>query len=112
MKLKITWLESILSRWGASAPSDPESVNPNKPDLPKEIDLGIDLPEDLQEFLIRAPMPDVYSDEFEATVPDLRIIEPSASDADKETGFNPYDTARMQKNVIQIWSASHCMPMN
>ena len=55
------------------------------------------MPEDLQEFLIKAPMPDIYSDEFEATEPDIKFVDPDAPSGDKETGFNPYDTARMHK---------------
>ena len=74
MKLKITWLESILSRWGPDAPGDPESVNPNK----------LDLPNDKRREMSDASMPDIYA----VTVPDLKILGPSVPGADKEGGFN------------------------
>jgi hypothetical protein len=42
-------------------------------------------------------MPDIYGDEHVATVPDLKIINLSSSDAEESTGFNPYDTAVLRK---------------
>ncbi len=42
-------------------------------------------------------MPDIYADEHVATVSDLKIIGPSSPDADDAEGFNPYDTAVLQK---------------
>ena len=83
------WLNDALSRPKKDADSDNAK--------PKEIDLGIDLPKDLQDFLTEAPMPDIYFDDLEATVPDIKIVDPDAPSGDKEAGFNPYDTARMHK---------------
>ena len=85
----ITWLETVLSRWGvvADKPSNPESVKPDELDLPK----------DMQDQVNDAPMPDIYAEELAETVPHLRYLEPSSPDADKTTGFNPYDTANMHK---------------
>ena len=42
-------------------------------------------------------MPDIYGDEYVATVPDLKIIDLSSSGVDESTGFNPYDTAVLRK---------------
>ena len=44
-----------------------------------------------------APTPDTYADEDDDTVPNLEIVDPSVADADKTTGFNLDDTARMRK---------------
>jgi hypothetical protein len=86
MKLMITWLETILSRWGAvaDAPSNAESVKPDELDLPKE----------MQDLVDDAPMPDIYTDKH---VPDRKFLDPSSQDADQTTGFNPYDTAKLHK---------------
>ena len=83
------WLNDALSR----SKKDTNLDNAK----PKEIDFGIDLPEDLQEFLTTAPMPDIYFDELEATVPDIKIVDPDAPSGDKLTGFDPYDTVKMHK---------------
>ena len=89
MKLMITWLEAIRSRWGvlADAPGEPESVKPAELDLPK----------DIQDLVSDAPMPDMHADDHKAREPDRKFLDPSSPDADKTTGFNPYDTARMHK---------------
>ncbi len=85
----ITWLETILSRWGAvaDAPGKPESVKPDK----------LHLPIDMQDLVNGATMPDIYAEELAETVPDLRYLEPSSPDADKTTGIDPYDTAKLHK---------------
>ena len=85
----ITWLETILSRWGvvANEPGTPESVRPDELDLPK----------DMQDQVSDAPMPDIYADEHDVPAPDRKFLDPSSPDADKTTGFNPYDTAKMHK---------------
>ncbi len=89
MKLFITWLDSILSRWGAvaDAPSNPESINADELDLPK----------DLQDLVNDAPMPDIYADDHGSPAPSRKFLDPSSPDADKTTGFNPYDTVKMHK---------------
>jgi hypothetical protein len=86
MKLMITWLETLLSRWGAvsDAPGKPESVKPDELHLPK----------DMQDLVNDATMPDIYTDKH---VPARKFLDPSSQDADKTTGFNPYDTAKMHK---------------
>ena len=86
MKLMTTWLESILSRWGvvADAPSNPESISADELDLPKG----------MQDQVNDATMPDIYADKH---VPDRKFLDPSSQDADKTTGFNPYDTAKLHK---------------
>ena len=83
MKLVTIWLDSVLSRLGADAPSNSGSTTPDE----------LELPGDLANLVNEASMPYIYAD----TLPDLKILAPSLSDADKETGFNPYDTLRMHK---------------
>ena len=89
MKLKITWLETVLSRWGvvANEPSNPESVKPDELDLPKE----------MQDLVRDAPIPDIYADDHGSPAPSRNFLDPSSPDADKTTGFNPYDTSEMHK---------------
>ena len=86
MKLLISWLKTILSRWGvvANEPSKPEGSKPDE----------LDLPNDMRDQVSDATMPDIYNDKH---VPDRKYLDPSSQDADKTTGFNPYDTARMHK---------------
>ena len=86
MKLMITWLETIFSRWGVVADtlSNPESIKPDE----------LDLPNDMQDLVSDAPMSDIYTDKH---VPDRKFLDPSSQDADKTTGFNPYDTAKLHK---------------
>ena len=72
MKQIIRWLKAKLSRSKSiNPPINPESTKPDKtePDPPK----------DMQDFANDAPKPN------------------NASDADNETGFNPYDTAKLHK---------------
>lgn len=38
-------------------------------------------------------MPDIYDNNYEATVPDLNIIDQAEHEIDNSSGFNPYDTA-------------------
>ena len=42
-------------------------------------------------------IPDIYGNEHVATVPDLKILDPSSPDTDESNGFNPYDTAVLRK---------------
>lgn len=42
-------------------------------------------------------MPDIYANEDVDTVRGIKILDPSSPDIDKSTGFNPYDTAVLQK---------------
>ena len=42
-------------------------------------------------------MPDIYADEFVATVQDLKVLDLSSPNNDDASGFNPYDTAVLQK---------------
>ncbi len=48
-------------------------------------------------ILIDAPMPDIHTDECDATVPHLKVLDLSLTDANKSTGFHPYDTGVLQK---------------
>ena len=90
MKLMITWLETILSRWGAVADA-PRNSEDDESDSDVASSTQGQGPEE------NATMPDIYADELAETVPHLRHLEPSSPDADKTTGFNPYDTAKMHK---------------
>ncbi len=42
-------------------------------------------------------MPDIYGENSDDTEPLLNILDPSSPDTDDSTGFNPYDTAVLQK---------------
>ncbi len=42
-------------------------------------------------------MPDIYGDEHDVTVPLLRILDQPTLEDGESAGFNPYDTAKMQK---------------
>ncbi len=44
-----------------------------------------------------APMPDIFTDECDATVPHLKVLNLSLMDVNESTGFNPYDTGVSQK---------------
>lgn len=42
-------------------------------------------------------MPDIYAEDYEPTVPDLKTIDLRASGSAESEGFDPYDTVRMHK---------------
>ena len=67
--------------------NDAESVKPDELDLPKE----------LQDLVNDTPPPDSVEYEDDVTVPDLRLHDQPSSDADKTTGVDPYDTAKLHK---------------
>ena len=88
MKRIFRWLETRLPRSESPNPSDPPVASENvKPD---ESDLDQGSPTSVE-------MPDIYGDEYVATVPNLKILDESSPDTDNSTGFNPYDTATMHK---------------
>ncbi len=95
MKRIVRWLEEKLPRQKfldtSDAPSDPESVKAD------EIDLGIDVSKGLQRPAKNVLMPDIYGENDDDTQPLLNILDPSSPDTDESTGFNPYDTAVLQK---------------
>jgi hypothetical protein len=81
MKHIINWLEARLSRSKSADPSD----SPSKPKSSKPGKGNLGLPKDMQDLVDDAPMPD------------RKFLDPSSPDADKTTGFNPYDTANLHK---------------
>ena len=87
MKRIFTWLEGKLSRREAvtDQPSNPESAKPD------EIDLGLDLPKELQDLV------DDVSIDLVVTVPNLEIPDQPSLEDGESAGFNPYDTATMHK---------------
>ena len=95
MQRIIRWLETkFFRREGrsvAAEPSDPEKIESD------EIDLGIDLPKDVQELLNDDSLPGHSDYEFVDTVPDLTVDEAVPSDDDESTGLDPYDTADSHK---------------
>ena len=85
MEEMINWLKSVVSRFGAAGPEASDSID--------------DVDDSTQD---RVPvqdgtMPDIYADEHVAPAPDRKFLDPSSPDADKTTGFNPYDTAKLHK---------------
>ena len=91
----LAWLGTKLSRWGAEAdePSDPESVGPTVDESTG--DAANETHFELRET--NAPMPDIYADEHDAAVSDVKVLGPASPDTDNSIGFNPYDTAVLQK---------------
>ena len=81
----IAWLKSVVSRFGAAGPEASDSID--------------DVDDSTQEQLPDrdATMPDIYAEEHVTPGPDRKFLDPSAPDADKTTGFNPYDTAKLHK---------------
>ncbi len=63
-----------------------------------------DIPKWLEESLSQspgfsndAPTPDIHTDEYDATVPHLKVLDLSLVDVNESTDFNPYDTGVLQK---------------
>ncbi len=90
------WLAERLSKLRKPVEDDQqiddESTNRNELNLPREMqDLVNDtsLP-DNGEYEVEATMGDI-------TAPNLKLNDPSSSDADESTGIDPYDTAKMHK---------------
>ena len=95
------WFDDAMSR----PKKDAADANPGNARL-EETDLGVDLPKDLQEFLTEAPMPDINSDESEANVPDIKIVDPDAPSGDKLTGFDPSIRSRYTRSSQRIAAIS------
>ncbi len=77
----ISWLQAKLSRSKSANRSDPPSTPGGS--IPGKSDLG--LPKDMQALV------------DDASMPDRKFLDPSSPDANKTTGFNPYDTAKLHK---------------
>ena len=103
MQRIIRWLETKLSGWEtptvADEASNSEVIRPDINESTIDIFLGDAVRHSMykQESAKDVPMPDIYSDELVDTVPNLEIVDPSPADTDDSTGFNPYDTAVLQK---------------
>jgi hypothetical protein len=76
MKRIVEWVRTILARPQALVVDD----QPSKP-------LTV---EDLV-------IPDIYADACSDTAPQLKILDPTSTDSDESTGFNPYDTAVLRR---------------
>lgn len=102
MKRILKWLETISSSpeapVEAAQPKDPKSVKPDDDECRAEMSSGVAVAGGTgnEEPGKNVPMPDIYADEHIATVPNLKLVDPSAADSDKSTGFDPYDTAVLQ----------------
>ena len=95
MKRMINWLQTKLSRWGAEAdePGDDESVVQDT----DESTGGADDSTRNEQAKTDGTMPDIYAETDVAPPPDRKFLDPSSPDADKTTGFIPYDTAKLHK---------------
>ena len=95
MNSVINWLQTKLSRWRAEVdePSDVESVVQDT----NESTGGEDNSTQNEQAETDGTMPDIYADTDVAPPPDRKFLDPSSPDADKTTGFNPYDTAKLHK---------------
>ena len=88
MKYIPKWLAERLSQLRKPVEDDrPSNADPDENDLPK----------DIQDFVTRAPMPDIYPDECAATVPQLKVLDLDLTDVDESPGIDPYDTGVFQK---------------
>ena len=108
LKIKriLSWLEAKSSQTNPSIspdqPSAPKNVEPDgavRYEDKAEISFDPDLPGRIEsqgegKSIL---MPDVYDDPNTTTVPDLKILDHSLADIDEPAGFNPYDTATLQK---------------
>ena len=82
------WLAESLSKLRKPAVDDrPSNADPDDIEPPKEV----------QDFVTDAPMPDIYTDECDATVPQLKVLDPDLTDVDESPGIDPYDTGVFQK---------------
>jgi hypothetical protein len=93
VKQIISWLQAILSRSQLNNPPiESEGTNRSELNLPREMqDLVNDSPpSDNGEYELEATMGDI-------TAPNLKIDDPSSSDADEPIGIDPYDTAKLHK---------------
>ncbi len=93
MEEMINWLKSVVSRFGPAGPEASDSID-DVDDSAQDRDPG---PEPEPEPEPDGMMPDIYADEHVSPPPDRKFLDPSSPDADKTTGFNPYDTARLHK---------------
>ena len=102
MKRIFGWLEENLPRFKSlDLPNASGELERASPD---EIDLGIDLPKEIRDLVNDVPIPDVgppkdapdmHTDEYVDTVPNLKILDESLPDTGESTGFNPYDTGTL-----------------
>ncbi len=82
------WLETLSSRPKEHDADDrPSNADPD----------DLDLPKDIQDFVTDAPMTDIYTDEFDQSVPNLKTLDPDSPDTDKSDEFDPDDTVVLQK---------------
>lgn len=100
------WLKKKLSRPTDVIPEDPPStpVTSEPDDLANddyviEISHGEDMSGLAGSQGENDLMPDIYADKHDATEPDLKALEQTSPDLDEPEGFNPYDTAVLQKKT-------------
>ena len=90
MKRMIRWLEAKLFRSrSVYPPVNPASTRPVIDEL--------DLPKDMQNLVNDTAPPNSGEYELDVTVPDLKPDDQPSSDADKTTGVDPYNTAKLHK---------------
>ena len=100
MKRIFRWLETISSLPKKPVADDgPKSSGPDGNETIVEVYVDHQLvgKEHAQEPQEHAPMPDIYTDEDDATVPDLKTLDSDLSDTDKSDEFDPDDTVVLQK---------------
>lgn len=85
MEELIDWLKSVVSRFGAAGPEASDSSGDEDDSTQDQVPVQ------------DGTMPDIYADEHDTTPSNRKFLDPSSPDADKTTGFNPYDTASLHK---------------
>lgn len=77
-------------------PSTPATAEPDdvaNDDYVIEVSCGVEISSRGESVL----MPDIYADNHDGTEPDLRVLDQPSPEFDEPDGFNPYDTAILQK---------------
>jgi len=104
MKRIFRWLRIKFSRPSTSIvtdqPSDAVSTDhgdKEQDDYVVETSYGADVPNLIGNQGQDVLMPDIYADEHVATEPDLKALDQPTPDIEEPDGFNPYDTAVLQK---------------
>ena len=95
------WLTPKLSR-SEAAEDEPSNADVIKPDINEstiDIFIGDEVANSMQNQVPAKDvlMPDIYSDEHVATVPNLKTLDQPSLEDGESAGINPYDTGILQK---------------
>ena len=101
MKQISKWLAPKLSGWEAveDKPSNADVIKPDINESTIDIFIGDEVANSTQKQVPPKDvlMPDIYSDEHVATIPNLKILDQPSLEDGESAGVNPYDTGVFQK---------------